>query len=82
MRTVPGLPVHSFNGPFIIAGVDYSDHWAYWKNGYSAMMVTDTAFYRNDGYHNEKDTPDTLDYKRMAKVVKGVYAVVMEEGTR
>jgi hypothetical protein len=82
MRTVPGLPVHSFNGPFIIAGVDYSDHWAFWKNGYSAMMVTDTAFYRNDGYHNEKDTPETLDYKRMAKVVKGIYAVVMEEGNR
>ena len=40
-------------------------------------MVTDTAFYRNPRYHTVKDTPDTLDYARMAKVVRGVYQVVL-----
>ena len=79
MRTVPDLSVHSFNGPSIIAGIDYSDHRNYWKAGYRAVMVTDTAFYRNDHYHTPLDLPDTLDYKRLSKVVQGVYAAVLAE---
>ena len=39
-------------------------------------MVTDTAFYRNPRYHTSDDTPDTLDYERMALVVDGVVAAV------
>jgi hypothetical protein len=38
-------------------------------------MVTDTAFNRNDQYHQRGDTADRLDYARMARVVQGVYAV-------
>jgi len=79
MRTVPDLSVYSFNGPSFIAGVDYSDHRSYWKAGYRALMVTDTALYRNDHYHTHRDLPETLDYKRMSKVVQGVYAVVLAE---
>jgi len=40
-------------------------------------MITDTAFYRNANYHTRGDTPDTLDYQRMAQVVQGVYAAVL-----
>ena len=36
-------------------------------------MITDTAFYRNPHYHRLRDTPDTLDYARMAQVVEQVY---------
>jgi hypothetical protein len=79
MRTVPDLSVHSFNGPSFIAGVDYSDHRSYWKAGYRAVMVTDTAFYRNDHYHTPQDLSDTLDYTRLSKVVQGVYAAVLAE---
>ena len=39
-------------------------------------MVTDTAFYRNPNYHQVTDTPDTLDYERMAQVVTGVYVAI------
>jgi hypothetical protein len=39
-------------------------------------MVTDTAFYRNPHYHRPSDTPDTLDYRRMAMVVDGLAASV------
>jgi hypothetical protein len=39
-------------------------------------MVTDTAFFRNGSYHQAGDTWDRLDYRRMAKVVQGVYALV------
>jgi Zn-dependent M28 family amino/carboxypeptidase len=76
MRAASPLPVRSLNGLSAIPGVDFSDHRSYWGHGYPAVMVTDTAFYRNRGYHDSSDTADTLDYARMAEVVKGVHAAV------
>ncbi len=70
------LPVRSLNGPRFIPGVDFSDHLPYWNAGFPAVMVTDTAFYRNLAYHTEEDTPDRLDYEKMAQVVLGVYQAV------
>lgn len=66
------LPVFSLNTVSVIPGVDFSDHRSFWKAGYPAFMVTDTAFYRNPNYHGPGDVPDTLDYERMAEVVKGL----------
>jgi hypothetical protein len=43
-------------------------------------MITDTAFYRNPNYHTALDTPDTLDYKRMALVIDGVKEAVCALG--
>ncbi|HEV2802574.1 MAG TPA: M28 family peptidase [Pyrinomonadaceae bacterium] len=71
------LPVYSINAPRSIPGVDFSDHLNYWNEGYDALMITDTAFYRNPHYHTSTDTPDTLDYRRMSMVVEGVYAAVL-----
>lgn len=71
------LPVYSINAPRSIPGVDFSDHLNYWNEGYDALMITDTAFYRNPNYHTFMDTPETLDYERMASVVAGVYAAVL-----
>ena len=70
------LPVHSINAPRSVPGVDFSDQMNYWEAGYEAVMITDTAFYRNPNYHTVQDTAGTLDYKRMAMVVEGVYAAV------
>ncbi|MGQ0506381.1 MAG: M28 family peptidase [Myxococcaceae bacterium] len=72
------LPVSSLNGPAALRGVDFSDHLNYWARGHDAVMVTDTAFLRNRRYHTEQDTPDTLDYTRMAQVVSGVACAVKE----
>jgi Zn-dependent M28 family amino/carboxypeptidase len=69
------LPVLSINAPPLIPGIDFSDHLNYWAEGFPAIMVTDTAFNRNKEYHKLGDTPDRLDYARMAKVVQSVYAV-------
>ena len=71
------LPVDSMNGPAAVPGVDFSDHRSYWREGYSAAMITDTAFYRNPRYHTEDDTYDTLDYRRMAHAVDGIHAAVL-----
>ncbi len=70
------LPIESINAPRILPGVDFSDHRNYWNEGYPAVMVTDTSFYRNPNYHRPEDTPDTLDYHRMAKAVDAVSAAL------
>ena len=62
--------------PGWISGVGWSDHWSFWKSGYPAVMVTDTAMFRYDHYHQDGDTPEKLDYERMARVVEGLEPVV------
>ena len=81
MRDAAPLPVYSINAPRLVPGIDFSDHLSYWNAGYSAVMITDTAFYRNHNYHTANDTAEKLDYKRMAMVVEGVYAAVLALAT-
>jgi Zn-dependent M28 family amino/carboxypeptidase len=78
MRNAAPLPVYSINAPQFVPGIDFSDQLNYWHAGYGAVMITDTAFYRNRNYHTAQDTAEKLDYKRMAMAVEGVYAVVMD----
>jgi Zn-dependent M28 family amino/carboxypeptidase len=78
MTAATDLPVSSINAPGFVSGVDFSDHASYWNEGIPALMITDTSFYRNPNYHNAGDTPDTLDYVRMAKVVQAIYAATRE----
>ena len=59
-----------------IIGIDWSDHSAFWANGYRALMVTDTAIFRYPHYHTRHDTPDKLRYDRMARLFNGLHAVV------
>jgi Zn-dependent M28 family amino/carboxypeptidase len=70
------LPVRSINTFAAMPGIDFSDHASYWHEGYRALMITDTAFFRNPNYHGAGDTAERLDYVRMAKVVQGVFAVL------
>lgn len=74
------LPLITLNAPAIVIGIDFSDHWSFNKFGYRALMVTDTAFYRNPHYHAPLDLPETLDYERMSKVVEGLTAAITEWG--
>lgn len=67
-----------FVGPAALPGIDFSDHLNYWKFGYSALMLTDTAFYRNKNYHQVTDKVETLDIPKMAKVIDGVYATLLK----
>lgn len=67
----------SFRAPAKLPGVDFSDHRNYWKYGYSAVMITNTAFFRNPNYHKPSDTMETLDLKRMAQVINEVYLTLL-----
>ena len=61
-----------------LVGIGWSDHWAFWQQGYPAVMVTDTALFRYPHYHLHSDTPDRLDYGRLARVVSGLVRVIDE----
>jgi Zn-dependent M28 family amino/carboxypeptidase len=76
------FPVESFAGPSFIPGVSFSDHWSFWQEGFPAVMVTDTAFLRNPNYHADSDVYTTLDYQKMALVVKGLKATLIELANR
>jgi len=64
----------SLIAPPSLKGMDFSDHLNYWALGMKAVMITDTAFYRNKNYHQQTDKSTTLDYNKMAEVVKGLAA--------
>jgi hypothetical protein len=72
-KSIKAIRTKKFSGPPALAGIDFSDHLNYWKFGFSALMITDTSFFRNKNYHESGDTMETLDIKRMAKVIDGVY---------
>jgi hypothetical protein len=76
------IPSEGAAPPGWIPGVGWSDHWSFWKEGYEAIMVTDTALYRNPHYHMPGDTPGTLDDERMTRVVSGLARVVAELARR
>lgn len=62
--------------PAELPGIGWSDHWAFWQQGYEAIMITDTAPFRYPYYHTAQDTPDKIDYDKLARVVGGLEAVV------
>lgn len=63
-----------------IPGVAWSDHISFWRTGYRAFMCTDTAFFRNPHYHSSEDTPEKLDYPRMAKLTAALAEMCKELG--
>jgi hypothetical protein len=64
-----------------IRGISWSDQWSYWRRGWPAVMVTDTAPYRNPHYHSLTDMPETLDYESLARVVRGLEGVLRDLAT-
>lgn len=58
--------------PSIVPMVGASDHWAFWCMGYPSLMITDTAPFRYPHYHLRSDTPDKIDFAKMARVVEGI----------
>jgi len=77
-RNATDLPLYTLNAPAFVIGIDFSDHWSFGKFGFKALMVTDTAFYRNPHYHSPSDLPRTLDFDRMAQVVQGIKAALKD----
>jgi Zn-dependent M28 family amino/carboxypeptidase len=64
--------------PAAIPGIDWSDHWSFARRGIPALMVTDTAIFRYAHYHQPSDTPDKVDYDRLARIAKGLERMIRE----
>jgi hypothetical protein len=66
------FPLYSIVLPEAVHSIRLSDNSSFWDYGYPALMLTDTSFLRNPHYHRPTDTPETLDYVRMARAAVGV----------
>jgi hypothetical protein len=72
------FPSEGVAAPAWVTGVDWSDHYWFWKRNYPGMMITDTAPYRYPHYHTLQDTFDKLNYPCFARVVRGLAEVLQE----
>ena len=81
-RAATSLPAEGAAVPASIPGIGWSDHWSFWQFGYRALMLTDTAPYRYPYYHTAQDTPDKLDYDRLARAITGVQEIVRDLASR
>lgn len=73
-RTHSDFPVEYLTAPSLVPGVSWSDHRSFWRQGYHALMVTDTALYRYPHYHTPEDTPDKHDYDSLGRIIEGLAA--------
>jgi Zn-dependent M28 family amino/carboxypeptidase len=72
------FPSEGLAAPGWITGLGWSDHWAFWQEGYPAVMITDTAPFRYTHYHTAQDTPDKVNYTATARVVAGLERLVVD----
>lgn len=77
-RKVADFPTIGGVAPSVIGGIDLSDHWAYDACGFPALMVTDTAPYRNPHYHAVNDLPETVDYTALSRITTGLTRMARE----
>lgn len=75
-RETTAFPSVGGTAPGFVQGVDWSDHWAFAREGFPALMVTDTAPFRYPWYHDVADTSDKLDYPRLARLVSGLNRMI------
>jgi hypothetical protein len=72
------FPSEGVAAPGFVPGIGWSDHWSFWKAGFPALMITDTAPFRNPHYHAATDVIETLDFEAMARVVHGLRATIVD----
>jgi len=80
-RKNPGLPAIKLTVPFngwIMPAVRLSDHASFWDEGFKAVMITDSAFYRNPHYHLPSDTMGKLNYRFMAELVESLVTFLVQ----
>jgi Zn-dependent M28 family amino/carboxypeptidase len=72
-RAVSDFPIEIISTFEMVPGIDWSDHASFWRTGYSAFMVTDTAPYRYPYYHTAADTPEKINYEALGRVTEGLH---------
>jgi len=77
-RRHSSFPSEGAAAPQWITGIGWSDQWSFWQENYPAVMLTDTAPFRYPAYHSDMDTAEKLDYNALARIVQGVYSIVLD----
>jgi Zn-dependent M28 family amino/carboxypeptidase len=75
-RRASPLPVEGVALDEDVAGVAWSDHWSFWRAGYPALFVTDTAVFRNWHYHTPSDTFEQVDFRSLSDAAYGLGSVL------
>ena len=75
-RRATDFPLQTIGVPALVKRIGWSDDWAFWQEGYPGLSVTDTAFLRYKHYHTVDDTPEKLDYAKMAIVLEALMRAV------
>ncbi len=68
-RKNTAFPIRTIVAPGSIPGINFSDNWSFWQEGFPAVMITGTAYLRNPHYHKQSDLSDTLNYDYMTVVL-------------
>lgn len=74
-KAVSDFPIEHVATLAAVPGVSWSDHLSFWRKGYKAFMITDTAFYRYPYYHTPMDTYEKLNYPRFTQMSRGLLAM-------
>lgn len=61
-----------------IPGINWSDHWSFWEEGYPAVMLTDTAPFRYPEYHGPGDVATRITVQEYARAAHGIIQAVRE----
>jgi len=77
-RRHTAIPTIGGTAPDLFDGIGWSDHWSFWELGYPAVMVTDTAIFRYPHYHKATDTPDKVDYAKLARITLGLEQTIRD----
>jgi Zn-dependent M28 family amino/carboxypeptidase len=75
LRGATDMQIETLAAPRALAEISFSDQWSFWQLGWPGVMITDTGFLRNAHYHLDSDTPDKLDFARMARVTRAIPAL-------
>lgn len=78
LRVRATIPSEGAALPERLSGIGWSDHWSFWQHGYSAVMVTDTAVFRDPNYHQQTDTLANIDFEKLARVVEALQGTIEE----
>lgn len=81
-RAAAALPSEGAALPGALPGVSWSDHWSFRQASYDAIMVTDTALFRDECYHEPGDLPERVDCEALGRAVDGLVAVVCDLANR
>lgn len=77
-RENSSVPSEGASLPSSVPGVGWSDHWSFWQEGYPGIMITDTAPFRYPHYHEPTDTPDKIDFVKLAEVTESLVHVIKD----